>query len=334
MQALSFDTIRTPRRQGLWRLAVVVLLAMTAPRTWCADYPRRPLRIIVPFAAGGAADISTRSLANELSLQLGQQTVVDNRPGASGILGYEMLARAAPDGYTFGNLTSVFAVVPSLYSKLPYDSARDFQSIVLYTSDASLLTVTPLLPIHSVKDLIELARAKPGFLSYGSPGIGTSHHLSMELLKIATATNIVHVSYKGVQQAVTDVIGGQIHTMCDTLSSILPHVRSGRVRALGITSLKRSPLVPEMATLDESGIPGYEITAWGGYALPARAPRDLVLRLNAEINKGLLSSSVSKAMAARGSNPIGSTPEQFTEHLKRETAKWAGVIKVAGIQPQ
>jgi tripartite-type tricarboxylate transporter receptor subunit TctC len=309
--------------------------SMVAVRSAVAQiYPTKPIRIIVPFASGGGADISTRNLANELSLQLGQQTVVDNRPGASGILGYEMLARAAPDGYTFGNLTSVFAVVPSLYSRLPYDSARDFQSIILYSSDASLLAVTPSLPVHSVKDLIELARAKPGFLSYGSPGIGTSHHLSMELLKISTATNLVHVSYKGVQQAITDIIGGQIHTMCDTLSSILPHVRSGRVRALGITSLKRSPFVPEIPTVDEAGISGFEIAAWGGYALPARAPRAVVLRLNAEINKALLSPSVSKAMAARGSIPIGGTPEQFAEHLRKETEKWVRVIKAAGIKPQ
>jgi tripartite-type tricarboxylate transporter receptor subunit TctC len=307
---------------------------VTAGPTAAQSYPTKPIRIIVPFASGGAADISARNLANELSLQLGQQAVVDNRPGASGIIGWEMLARAAPDGYTFGSLTSVFAVVPSLYSKLPFDSARDFQSIILYSSDASLLAVTPSLPIHSVKDLIELARAKPGFLSYGSPGIGTSHHLSMELLKIVTATNMIHVSYKGVQQAITDVIGGQIHAVCDTLSSILPHARSGRVRALGITSLKRSPLVPEIPTIDEAGIAGFEITAWGGYALPARAPRDIVLRLNAEINKAQLSPSVSKAMADRGSIPIGGTPEQFAEHIRKETEKWAKVIKAAGIKPQ
>jgi tripartite-type tricarboxylate transporter receptor subunit TctC len=325
----------TGKPGGLSTLSVVVCAALfTTDALALQSYPHKPIRIIVAAAAGNASDISARNLAHELGLQLGQQVVVDNRPGASGIIGFEMMARAAPDGYTFGYIPYIFATNPSMHSKLPYDSTRDFQPIILFSSSPSLLVVTPSLPIHSVKDLIEHARAKPGSLSFGSVGIGSSLHLSIELLKIVTDTNIVHVSYKGSQQAITDVIGGEIHMVCDTIPSVLPHVKSGRVRALGITSSKRSTLVPEVPTIDEAGIPGYELTTWGGYASPARTPRNLVWRLNAEINKALSSPSVSKAIAARGSTPIGGTPEQFTEHLRMEIEKWGKVIKAAGIKPQ
>jgi tripartite-type tricarboxylate transporter receptor subunit TctC len=307
---------------------------VTAGAAVAQSYPTKPIRIIVPAASGGAPDISSRNLANELGLQLGQQVVVDNRPGANGIIGYEMLARAAPDGYTLGNIVFGFAANPSMFSKLPYDSARDFQPLILFGSTPQVLAVTPSLPIRSVKELIEYARARPNVLSFGISGIGGSQHLSMELLKGMTHINMLHVSYKGPQQAITDVISGQIQLVCVTLSSILPHVRSGRVRALAVATLKRSPVVPDLPTIDEAGVAGYEITPWGGYALPARTPRDLVLRLNAELNKALLSPSVSKAMADGGSTPIGGTPEQFTEHLRKETEKWAKVIKGAGIKPQ
>ena len=244
--------------------------AQTAATGSGQAYPTKPIRIIMPFASGGASDISARNLANELGLQLGQQVVVDNRPGASGIIGYEMLARAAPDGYTLGYITSGFTTNPSVFSKLPYDSTRDFQPLILFSSSPHLLAVTPSLPIRSVKELIEQARAKPGTLSFGSSGIGAGSHLAIELLKVMTNTNMVHVPYKGIQQAITDVIGGQIQLVCDNIPSILPHVRSGRVRALAVATLKRSPVVPELPTIDEAGIPGYELTTWGGYALPAR----------------------------------------------------------------
>jgi tripartite-type tricarboxylate transporter receptor subunit TctC len=272
-------------------------------------YPTKPIRLIVPSAPGGAPDIGARSLASELSTQMGQQVVVDNRPGASGIIGLEMAARAAPDGYTFVYFANTVATNPSLYLKLPYDAMRDFQPIILATAGLNLLAVTPSLPVRSVKELIDHARANAGRLSYGSSGIGASTHLSMELLKSMTGTDIVFVAYKGSQQAITDVIGGQIHMVCEVISTILPHVRSGRVRALGVTSLKRIPLAPEVPTLDESGLPGFEITNWSGYAVPARVPRHIVLRLNAEIYKAQLSPSGSKAIADRGAVAIGGTPE-------------------------
>lgn len=315
-------------------IPISVSLAVAAGSAIAQDYPTKPLRIIVASASGGAPDIAARGLANELGLQVGQQVVIDNRPGAGGIIGWELLARAAPDGYTFGYISNAFATNPSLYARLPYDSTKDFQPVVSYGSNSNLLTVTPSLPVRSLMELVELAQRKPGTLSYGSSGNGTSMHLSMELLKAATAINMVHVSYKGIPQAHTDIISGQIHAICDVVYTILPHFKAGRVRALAVTSLKRSPVAPEIPTFDESGIKDYELTNWSGYSFPARTPRNLVLRLNAEINKALSSPSVMKALEDRGSVVAGGTPEQFAEFLRREAEKWEKVIKAAGIKPQ
>ena len=298
------------------------------------NYPSKPIRLIVPATAGGTPDIQARLIASELSKQMGQQVVVDNRGGASGILGYEVIAKAAPDGYTFGYAAFPFITIPSVFAKLPYDTARDFQPVVLQVSGANLLTVTPALAVRSAQELVEYARAQPDKLSYGGTGGGASNQLALELFKIMTGTQIVQVSYKGIQQAITDTIAGQVHIFCDSMPSILPHVRAGRLRALGVTSLKRWPNVPDIPTIAESGVPGYEMVTSSGYLLPARTPRDIVLRLNAEINKALTSPAVSEKFAANGSVIAGGTPEQFVEHLRRETAKWAGVIKTAGIKPQ
>jgi tripartite-type tricarboxylate transporter receptor subunit TctC len=298
------------------------------------NYPSRPLRIIVGSAPGGTPDIWARTQATLLSMHMGQQVVVDNRPGASGIIGYEMVARADPDGYTVGYLNFPFATNPHMHAKLPYDSARDFQPVILMGSGPNLLAVTAALPVKSVSDLIAHARANPGKLSFGSSGIGTSIHLSMELMKDMMGVHLVHVPFKAIQQAITDVIGGRIHVLCDNVNSIIPHVLAGRVHALGVTSLKRVPLVPDVPTIDEAGIPGYEITPWAGYAFPAGTPRDLVLRLNTEMNKVVLSPSTIKTFADNGNTLIGGTPEHFAEHIRKETEKWGKVIRAAGIQPQ
>lgn len=314
--------------------AAIPAMFIVSGQPSAADYPNRPLRMIVPFASGSGADIAARQLTNELSMQVNQQVVVDNRPGASAIIGYEMLARAAPDGYTFGYMGAPFVTNPSLYKTLPYDTVKDFQPIIHFTAGIAMLAVSPALPVRSVKELIDTARLKPGALSFGHSGAGSQSNLSMELFKAMTGTNLFPVSYKAMQQAITDVIGGQIHVVCDTFSVILPHARSGRLRALGVTSLKRSPVLPELPTLDEAGVTGYEITNWGGYAFPARTSHDLLQRLNAEMNKALLSPAILKGIADRGATPVGGTPEQFADHLKREIVKWAGVIKAAGIKPQ
>ena len=305
--------------------------ASQAPST---SYPSKPLRLIVPTAAGGGPDINARLIAGELGKQLGQQVVVDNRPGASGVVGFETLARAAPDGYTLARLTSNFTTNPSLFVKLPYDSARDIQPIIFESSGTFLLTVTPALPIRSVKELIEHARAYPGKLSYGSVGVGGPHTLAVELLKSLTGTSMTQVAYKGAQPAITDAIGGQIQVMCDLMVSILPHVRSTRLRGLGVTSLKRSSAVPELPTIAEAGVAGYEMTTTGGYAVPTGVPRDIVMRLNAGINTALQSPAIAEKFAAGGATIVGGTPEYYAETIRAETAKWAKVIKAAGIKPQ
>jgi len=313
----------------------IVALALLVPSVALAQaYPSRPLRLIVPSAPGGSPDINARELANELTKQMAQQVVVENRPGASGILGYELLARATPDGYTFGYISNFIATNPSMYSKLSYDFFRDFQPVIFYFRGINILTVSPSLPVRSVKELIDLARASPGKLSFGSSGIGATPHLAMELFKSMTQTAIMHVPYKGTQQAVTDLIGGQIDIQCDNMGSMLPHVRSGRVRGLAVTSLQRSAAIPELPTLDESGLPGYELSGWSGMAVPTGTPRAVVLRLNAEMNKALTSPAVTKGMAARGGSGVGGTPEEFGEHVRKETDRLGKLIKSVGIKPQ
>jgi tripartite-type tricarboxylate transporter receptor subunit TctC len=319
-------------RRALVLAAVMVLLIPGIASSQA--YPSRPLRLIVPSAPGGSPDINARELANELTKQMGQQVVVENRAGASGILGYEALARATPDGYTFAYISNLIATNPSMYSKLPYDFARDFRPVIFYFRGYNVLTVSQTLAVRSVKELIDHARANPGKLTFGSSGIGATPHLSMELFKSMTETAIVHVPYKGTQQAVTDIISGQIDILCDNLASMLPFVRSARVRGLAVTSLKRSAAIPELPTLDESGLPGYELSGWSGMAVPAGVPRAIVLRLNAEINNALLSPSVSKGIASRGGIGVGGTPEEFAQHVRNETERLGKLIKAVGIKPQ
>jgi len=316
--------------------AVAALAAvLLAPAGTCAQaYPNRPLRIIVPSAPGGLPDIQARLMASELGKQVGQQVVVDNRPGASFIIGFELMAKATPDGYTIGYASFPISTNPSMFAKLPYDFERDFRPVIHQVSALNILAVSPSLPIASVQELVSYARANPDKLSYGISGFGASNHLSIELIKMMTGVRIVPVSYKAIQQAISEAITGQIHVVCDNMGSILPHVKSGRMRGLGVTSPKRSPAMPELPTVAESGLPGYEIMPWSGYVVPKRTSTDIVKRLNAEINKALVSPAVSERLAAIGSMPVGGTPEQFGEHVRKETAKWAKVIKAAGIVAQ
>jgi tripartite-type tricarboxylate transporter receptor subunit TctC len=318
-----------------------ILLVMTAvaallgcPDTWAQSYPSRPLRLIVPSAPGGSPDINAREMAQELLKQMGQPIVVENRPGASGILGLEALARATPDGYTLGVTSNFVSTNPSLYAKLPYDFFRDFAPVIFYFRGVNVLTVSPTTPFRSVKELIEHARAHPNKLSFGSSGVGATPHLTMELFKSMTGTSMVHVPYKGTQQAVTDVISGRIEILCDNLASLIPLVQSGRLRALAVTSPQRSAAVPELPTLDESGLPGYDLTGWLGIAAPIGTPRQIVLRLNAEINKALKSPAVSKGIASRGGTPVGGTPQEFSDHVRRQMDKMSALLKSLEIKPQ
>jgi tripartite-type tricarboxylate transporter receptor subunit TctC len=313
---------------------VVAGSMVTAAPSAAQSYPTKPIRLIVPSAPGGSPDFHARLIASELSRQMGQTVVVDNRAGASGIIGLEVIARATPDGYTLGYSPFNFITNSIVFAKLPYDAARDFQPVVLQNTGANLLAVTPALPVRSVQELVEYARAQPGKLSYGTLGGGASALLAVELFKTMTNTQIVQVTYKAVQQAITDTIAGQVQLVCDNMPSISPHVRAGRLRALGITTLKRSLAMPDIPTIAEAGLPGFEVAPSSGYLLPARTSHDIVLRVNAEINKALTLPTVSEKFAANGSVIAGGSPEQFAEFLRRETTKWAGVIKAAGIKPQ
>lgn len=329
---------RKTLRSGIARPAIVVasavLTACLAPEEAIAAYPEKPIRYIVPGAAGGAPDTIARTLAQELSRQMGQQFVVDNRPGGSGTIGTELIAKALPDGYTIGFGTIVtLAINRSVLPKLPYDTDKDLQPIVQQTFVSNLLAVTPSLPVKSVQELIGYARKNPGRLLYASGGNATSHHVSGELFKLMSGTDMVHVPYKGAAlTAVTDLMAGRVHLMFGSMPLMAPHVRNGRLRGLGVTSPKRSAIFPELPTIAEGALPGFEVTAWDGAVAPARVPPSLITRLNAEINRALVSRAVKEKLNQLGVELVGGTPEQFGQHIRKEAAKWAEVVKRAGVK--
>jgi len=313
--------------------AIICGLCVATFSVHAQKFPDRPVRFIVPSASGGAPDISSRIVAAELTRQLGKQFVIDNRPGASGSIGTELIARAVPDGYTIGQGNfSTLGTIRSLL-KLPYDTDRDLQLIGQYSTLANILAVTPQLPVRSAQELIEYAKSNPDKLLFASTGNGSSMHLSIELFKRMTGTRMMHVPFKGAQQGVTDLIAGQVQVMCDNMSSIGPQVKAGRVRALAVTSVKRSAAYPELSTVAESGLPGFEVVTFGGLVAPAGVPRPIVDLLNKALNNAVESNTLREKFALNGSEPVGGTPEQFAEFVKRESTKWAEVIKGANIKP-
>ncbi|MDB5812560.1 MAG: transporter [Betaproteobacteria bacterium] len=311
-------------------LAGGVLLACIASVA-LGEYPERPIRLIVPSQAGGSPDVVMRILAIELSKQMGQQVVVDNRPGGAYTIGTEMIVRANPDGYTigYGNVVSL-AINKSLLPKQPYDPDRDLQLVAQTLSTYNLLAVYNGLPVKSVKELIDYAKQNPGKLLNASGGNGTTGHLGGELFKIMTGTQIVHVPYKGSPDGIRDLIAGQVQLMFDNLTSISPHAKAGRVRSIGVSSLKRSPVLPDVPTIAESGVPGYETNAWGGVVTPLGVPKPVLAKLNAEINKALRSATLKERYAAIEAEPIGGTPEEWAEYVKKESAKWTNVVRKSG----
>lgn len=322
--------------EGVMKSAATILLAallgcLPAHPVFAA-YPERPIRMIVPSAAGGQPDTNSRLVAAELGRQIGQQVVVDNRPGASSSIGFEAVARAQPDGYTIGYGGFPLATNPSLLARVPYDVNKDFRMVVLTNISPNVIAITPALPVNSVSELIAYARRNPDQLLFGSSGSGGTMHLSMELFKLMTGTQMVHVPYKGMQLVITEIIGGRLHLLSDNVTSVLPHVTSGRLRALGVTGPRRIPLAPDIPTVAEAGVAGYEITAWGGYIAPAGTPGPVVARLNAELNKVIASPAIRERWLALGIEPVGGTPERFAAHVKKETTKWTDVIKRAGIK--
>lgn len=294
-------------------------------------YPSKPIKLVVPFAAGGTTDILGRATAAELT-KAGMQTVVENRPGAGGNIGAEMVAKSAPDGYTLlMGTVGTHGINQSLYGRLPYDPVKDFAPITLLAMVPNVLVVNPNLPVSGVRDLIALAKSKPGKLNYASSGNGTSIHLSGELFKTMTGTYMTHIPYRGSAPALTDLIGGQADLMFDNLPSALPHIKAGRLRALAVTSDKPSPALPGVPTIAEAGpVKGYEATSWFGVLAPAGTPAEIVSKLQQTLSKALASPEMREKLVAQGAEPVGDTPDHFARHIQAETAKWAQVVKTSG----
>lgn len=311
-------------------VALLVGIAVAAPAADAA-WPERPLRYVLPSAPGGGPDIAARIVMAQLSRQLGQQIVVDNRPGASGTIGTEAIARATPDGYTIGhgNILTM-AIGRSVLPKLPYDLDRDIRPVVHMYGTPNLLAVTLSLPVHSVQDLIGHAKKNPGALLYASTGSGSSIHVGMELFKLMTGTQMVHVPFKAAVIAITDLTAGRVHLMADNINSIGPHVKANRLRGLAVTSAKRVPAFPDLPTVAEAGVPGFDVVAWAGVIVPAGVPKAIVARLNAEVNKALAAPAVGDKLPELGLQVAGGTPEQFAAHIKKEAARWADVVKRSG----
>jgi len=297
-----------------------------------APYPNKPVRVLVGWPAGGGADIVARIVADGLSSSLEQRFTVDNRPGASGNLGAELAARAAPDGYTLLVVGVNHASNPFLYSKSAYDPVKDFEPVSLLTGAPNLLVVHPSLPVKSIQELVAYARSRPGQILYGSAGNGTTGHLAMELFKSTTGIDMQHVPYKGSGQAISDLIGGHIKVMISGMSSTLAHVRSGKLVGIAVTSAKRSPSAPELPTIGET-YPGIEGSAWYGVLAPAGTPKPVIARLNADIHKSLQDPAVVKRLEGVGFEITYGTPEQFSAYIKSEIKKWAKVVKASGAKP-
>jgi tripartite-type tricarboxylate transporter receptor subunit TctC len=307
-------------------------LALGATTAAAQTYPVKPLRFILPVAAGSTSDTLGRLIASKLSERLGQQIVIDNQPGAGGNIGVPIAARAPADGYTLLLISSAQAISPSIYPKLTYDLMRDFAPVTQFTGGLYMLNVHPSVPARSVKELIALARARPGELTFGSAGTGTGTHLTGELFQALGKVKLLHVPYKGMGPATNELLGGQLSLVFSGLPSGLPHMKAGRVRALGVTSASRSSVVPQLPTLAEAGLPGFESTTWQGLAVPAATPRDIIGRLHGESVKIVHAEEVRTKLIAMGTDPVGSSPEQFAAYVRAETVKWGKLIRGIGLK--
>ncbi len=297
-----------------------------------ADYPNRPVRIIVPQPAGGGVDIYTRIISQKLTDAWGQQVIVDNRPGANGIIAMEQAIKAKPDGYTLiAAFTSVLTINPHVYKSLPYDTFRDLAPITQTVSNTMVLVVNPSLPVRSVKQLVALGRSRPGELSYGSFGIGNLTHLAGELFRLEAGLKMVHVPYKGETPAITETISGQVALLFATSVGVAGHVKTGRLRLLASAGEKRAPAFPDAPTMVEAGFPGVVVTGWGGTLAPAGTPREVLEKVQRDTARQLQGTELRERLAGMGSEPVGSTPDQFAAFLRSETEKWERVTKVAGI---
>ena len=298
-------------------------------------YPSKAVRVIVPSAPGGGSDIIARLIGQQLASNLRQTFLVDNRPGAANIVGTEIVAKAQPDGYTLiVNTAGPMSITPLIYAKLPYDAVKDFAPISNVADTAFVVVVHPALAAKTVTELIALAKTKPGQLAYASWGRGSANHLGTELFMMMTQVNFLHVPYKGSGAAMPDVLAGNVQMTFDTIASAVPQIRAGRLRPLGVTSRKRSGAIPDVPTIAEAGVNGYEAGSWFGFLAPARTPRDIVMKLHGEIVRALSLPEIQERLATLGLDPVGNTPEEFSEQIRSDLAKWKRVVQSAGIQPE
>ncbi len=316
-----------------------ILLAMAAAfPQWAGaqspTYPVKPIRLIVPFAAGGGTDITARSIAHRLTDRWGHQVVADNRPGANGTIGADIVSKAAPDGYTIGMISSSHSVNPSLMKKLPYDLINDLAPITQATTQPYALVLHPSVQAKSVKELVALIKAKPGSFNYGSSGTGGLSHLSGALFGSLAGLQITHIPYKGGAPAMNDVIAGQIQMLFSTILQSQAHIKSGRLRAIAVTTAKRSPGAPDLPTMHEAGITGYEVAGWYGMVAPPKTPRAIIAKLQQEVVSALQSPDMKERLSADGSEPLGTTPEAFGAHIKAEVAKWRKLISDTGLRAE
>ena len=316
------------------RLLCAVLLSACANAAVAQAYPVKPVRVVVPSSAGGGTDIVARIIAPELSKRLGQQVIIDNRPGAGTMIGIEVAAKSPADGYTLLMGLSTLAINSALYKKVPYDPVKDFAPITQAVSSASIIVVHPSVPVDSVKALIAFARARPGQMNYASAGTGTYPHMTMELFLSMGKLKMVHIPYKGTGPAMIDMLAGHTSVMAATVLTGMPQIRAGRLRPLGITSAARSSVAPEIPTVAEAGLPGYESVQWYGLLAPAQTPKDIVTRLHGEVTRILQQPEIRERLAGDGADPVGNTPEEFARYIQAELVKWAKIAREAGIKQE
>jgi tripartite-type tricarboxylate transporter receptor subunit TctC len=316
------------------RLAVGFFLALMTSMLWAQSWPTKPVRMIIAFPPGGPTDLVSRVLAQKLSEQLGQQVIVDNKPGAGGNIAAELAARAAPDGYTIFYNTSAIVIGPALYGKVNYDTLKDFAPVLLTASVPMVLVVNPQLPARSVKEFVDLAKTRSGALNYSSSGTGTITHLASAMMSTQTGIQTQHIPYKGSAPGLVDLASGQTQFMIDTINTVLPYVRDNRLRGLAVTSAKRSPLLPDLPTLAEAGISGFEAAAWQGIVVPTGTPNEIVQKLNAEVNKALMHPDIRSRLATQGADILGGTPAEYAAYLRSEMPRWAKAVKDSGAKAE
>jgi tripartite-type tricarboxylate transporter receptor subunit TctC len=313
-------------------LLIAGLCVGSSGPAWSQSYPAKPVRFVIPYGAGGAADIVARLLGPRLSERFGQQVIIDNRPGAGAIIGTEIAARSPPDGYTMLLLNIAFGANPSLHKKLPYDAERDFAPVTLMTLLPTGLFVHPSLPVHTPQEFVKLAKARPGAITYATAGIGSANHLAMGLFQVTTGIDLIHVPYKGGGAVASEVMAGQVVSMFITLPPVIAHVKSGRVRALGIGAEKRSDALPEVPTIAEQGLKGFKSYEWQGVAVPAGTPKEIVARLHQDLRAALDSQEVRQRIATLGGEIVAEGPEQLAQHIRTELSTWGNVVRKLNIR--